>query len=160
MEIFVKLYIPIISIIFSSVSLVLSICNFCKDLSHLDFKVERIFSNKGENNIFLMINLIISNKSKTPITINNVEITAKNQNYVNAPSKIFLGGTGLSFGSEQIEWNQYTIKTPVRLDSFDSITGTIMFVLPIDTTLPEKIELTFNTSRGKKILNLSKYNID
>ena len=150
METFIKLFLPIIAFIISLISIILSLINFWRELMHLKIDVKDISSFVEETNQFLMIDLIINNNSKNNIVINYVSIMLNNSAYTNAPNKITLGNTGIKLGKEVIEWKKTTLETPIKLNSYDNVSDTLLFVFPNNIVLPQKVKLVFFTSRGKK----------
>lgn len=143
------------AIILSTISLLLSLINFSREMIHLKFNVNSVSTFKDKDNQFLIINLSIDNRSKNNITINYVDTLINKLRYISILNEISLGGTGIEIAGQTAEWVSKSIQMPIKLSSYDSCSGSIIIPISYDVIIPKKLKLYFNTSRGKKCITIN-----
>ena len=88
---------------------------------------------------------LIENRSKDPITITNIKL-----NKINIfPAKIAKKGWGVKIYSNEVTHDIYTIPVPLKLDSYESIDGMLMFLSDKEIKLKRLNILKVYTTRGK-----------
>ena len=88
---------------------------------------------------------LIENRSKDPITITNIKL-----NNINVfPTKIAKKGWGIKIYSNEVLHNIYTIPFPLKLDSYESIDGMLMFLSDKEIKIKKLNILKIYTTHGK-----------
>lgn len=147
-----------ISLIISVISLIISICTFVYEFSvnKKNLKInlsEKHFNFYKDAEVFcLSINCNIANKSRNPINISSIKLDFENQSLSAVPVPIGLKGDGFTLYGQIIKYETSSISLPIRLESYDNLETSIVFVYFADDLSNfsnKRTKITFNTSRGK-----------
>ena len=147
-----------ISLIISIISLIISICTFVYEFSvnRKNLKInlsEKHFNFYKDDEVFcLSINCNIANKSRNPINISSIKLDFENQILSAIPVPIGQIGDGFTLHGQIIKYEINSITLPIRLESYDNLETSIVFVYSanaLSNFSNKRTKITFNTSRGK-----------
>lgn len=145
--------IDIISLTLATLSLCLSLYNWCCERMNLKIHIgnSSIIDN-DEFNKLIVIDCTVNNNSKNNITINSVETIVDNIRIKCVPNSVSLGSINLEIDNKTANWERTSADFPIKLTSYDSITASLIFPILKNTELPKTLNICFNTSRGKKVI--------
>lgn len=153
-----------LSIIISVIALIISIINLIYLLmtnkKRFNLTIENYSQGKVDNKDFYFFNVILSNKSRLPIAINEISLVEQEEIYtfIKSPRLLLEGQT--TRGKEVLKRKEiYSSKFPLNINGLCSEQFFLVMYGPKDFN-SKKVKIIINTSRGKvkrKIINFKKY---
>lgn len=151
-----KLVISLISLVFSCISLAMSIYNFWSEMMRLKIDILDLIPANDTYVDAVIVHCIISNRSKNQITINSIDLISDNVTYMALVNSIFISSIGVEIFEQETKWEDNSIELPLKLGSYDGTETAIIFPMKKFSDLSSKIKIVLKTSRGKKTVILNK----
>lgn len=166
MELVIDFILDNLSIIISMLALMISIINIIylvlTNKKKLQFEINNYSSGKVNNKNYYFFDVEIINKSRLPISVNEITIESNKQNYTFIKaSRLLLKGETKKGKEVTDRYEIHSIKFPININGLCSEQEFIVMYGPNEFN--DNVKITLKTSRGKikkKIKNMCSLKID